>query len=106
MKTYSNNNDPIQFKIQDLDGKYKVITARSLDVDDMQKLTDMDLPVIDKYGNEIPAKPFVRMKEQMAFVFGGEAKDYVNYDIRIIKQVIMDLTAELRNPIVAQDQPQ
>lgn len=94
MKRYSNVPNPIQFEIQDLNGEYKVITAKSLSINDMQELTKMDK---DK-------DPFESMKKQMAFVFGGKPEDYKNYDTRIIKQVILDYSSELQNPIVAQDQ--
>ena len=91
MNRYSNEIDPIKFEMQDLDGNWKEFTVKRLNAVDMQKIHEMETAA--------DQKPFDRMREEMAIFCGGDPKDYINYDIRNLKQVIIDIGVELRNPL-------
>ena len=91
MKRYSNELEPIQVELEDLNGKKKIFNVKKMNAVDMQKMHELEMKKDDKI--------FDRMREELAMFLGGKPEDYINYDIRMIKQVILDISQELRNPI-------
>lgn len=91
MIRYTNEIEPIQVELEDLDGNKKVFTVKQLSAVDMQKIHELEIKKDDKI--------FDRMREEVAMFFGGDPKDFVRYDVRMLKQVILDISTELRNPL-------
>lgn len=90
MRKYSNAVEKIEVEVQNLKGEYKVLTAKTLTANDMQKIVDVSI--------DDSIKAFDKMKIQMSMFFGGKEEDYNNYDVRILRAVINDLQVDLQNP--------
>ena len=85
------NPAPLEFTIEDKNGKKMVLKSVIMTPDDYDKFNDI---VSDE-----KTTVFAKGKEQMAVIFGGKAEDYKNVNQLIIKAVIADWSKELETPI-------
>jgi len=91
MKNFKNPS-PLQYNIEDIDGKPIVLTTVLMAPKKFREL--------DKIALDENLDMYSKGTKQMALIFGGKDSDYENIDQRIIKAVLSDWQAELVNPLV------
>jgi hypothetical protein len=91
MKNFK-NPVPLQYNIEDIDGKPKVLTSVLMTPKKFRKL--------DEIGIDEKLDIYSRGTAQMAVIFGGDAKDYENIEQRILKAVLSDWQTEIGNPLM------
>ena len=93
MKTFSDKLEKIEIKLIDNEGIEIIKTAKFLSVNDIRAL--------DKLQANSEKDVFENLCEQLAYVFGGKAKDYMKYSFPLLHG-IMDYVKEvfLKNPIM------
>lgn len=96
MKVFSDNLQPIEIELVDNDGNKTQKKGRYLKIKDLKELDKIRDTAKEAEGN------FDILCKQIAFVFGGNFKEYTNYSFPLLKSV-MDYVKEiyLINPIVA-----
>lgn len=91
MKNFK-NPAPLQYNIEDADGKPIILTSVLMTPKMFQRL--------DKAAVDEKLDAYDKGLEQMAIIFGGKATDYANINQLIIKAVINDWQNEISNPIL------
>lgn len=89
---------PIEFEIEDAYGNKAVLSCKSVTSAMYERITQ----TYNKTGEE-EKNIFLINREQMAIIFGGIESDYLNYDQRVIKQVLDGFNEEMRGPIQPQE---
>jgi hypothetical protein len=95
VKTFSDNLEPIQIELIDRDGKTITKTGRFLSNDDCKEISRK---YKDLKGDKTGEKAFTVLQEQMAYIFGGEAKDYGKYSPSLLKNALNYVTQQVINP--------
>lgn len=89
------NPPPIEIEIMDLDGNVKRLKARNMSSKDAEGMA----VIMETFAKDNKTSVANR---QMAFIFGGEEKDYENYDMRIITAALNYFTEEMNSPLKPQ----
>jgi replicative DNA helicase len=83
---------PIEFIVQDIDGKEIALSAKSISRKMMTRIND----IAKKADAEDNKDTSGILHEQMAVFFGGVSEDYDNLDFRVIKEVLKRVTEEIK----------
>jgi hypothetical protein len=81
---------PIEVEVQKMDGSMVKLQCPRITADMMHAIGEAS-KLADKNADRA-------LCMQMAIFFGGEHKDYREYDTRVVTQVIMWMTEQIRNP--------
>lgn len=86
LKLFSNPSK-IRITVETLDGSTMPLTCEKITQD-----------MVERLSKAADSKASMALYEQMAVFFGGKARDYGEIDARVVTQVIMFMTEQMKNP--------
>ncbi len=92
--------EPIIIELVTRKGEAKRYTSRS-----MTPAVMMNIIQIGE-EKELDKTQEPKLCRQMAVIFGGNAKEYSAYDVRLLSKAIKALMDEIRNPLTPEQEPE